>query len=424
MKTFFIRTLGCKVNQYESQSIREALIRDGFIPALSESEADWVVINSCAVTSASMSKSRQAVRRAKKENPSVRVAVLGCGIDAEPGDFSGLDGVVFQASNKDKGKVVDFIKRTECPDENIDVEKNGFKAVGVSGLSGHTRAFLKVQDGCNRFCSYCIVPYLRGMPFSRPVNDIVLEAKRLVESGVMEIVLTGVNLGLYGNESGNEKSALVSLVDQLRRVSHPGRLRLSSLNCLDVTDELLDIIASDGVCPHLHLSLQSGSEAVLKAMNRGYNHEKYLDVVTKAQKKIKDLAVTTDVIVGFPGESDRDFEDTLKIMRMAHVSRTHVFTFSPRKGTAAAKMHGVLNDKLLKERSKQARDVAKQLAFEYKKQFEGRVLPVLVMEEDRGLSHNYIELNLEKAEPYKGRIVSVEIVDVDKKSCKGSIKIT
>ena len=321
MKSFYIRTFGCKVNQYESQSIREALLKQGLTAACSEAEADWVIVNTCAVTSVSAAKSRQAVRKAFKMNPSSRIAVIGCGINAEAERFTRMKAVAFIAENRDKRAVIDYIANTRTRENSVP----GKQCEGVSGLAGRTRAFLKVQDGCNRFCSYCIVPHLRGAPTSRQGADITEEVKRIVDNGVREIVLTGINLGLYGSDRGGGGDDLTELVEQVKQVMAPARLRLSSLHCSDVTDSLLDSMACDGICPHLHLSLQSGSNRILKAMNRTYDREEYLNVVARAREKMRDLAVTTDLIVGFPGETEKDFEESLELLQAARISRTTFF---------------------------------------------------------------------------------------------------
>ncbi len=328
MLTFTIKSFGCKTNQYESQGIREALLRAGMYETDSALGAQLMIVNSCAVTGRAGATCRNAIRKARKDNPEIRIILTGCAVDIKE-EWAEKMEIEASFKNADKAGIVSYLVRG-CDDQPEDRF-----AFSINEFSGHTRAFLKVQDGCDNFCSYCIIPYARGNPVSRRPHAILQEATQLVENGYTELVLTGINIGAY-NYKG------LSLADILIKLAQiPGllRLRMGSVEPIFAGRKLIETIAENPViCPHLHLPLQSGDDHILRTMNRKYTTREFLQVVEMTRAILPAPAITTDIIVGFPGEDQRSFEHTLQTVRAAKFSRSHIFLFSPREGTPAATM--------------------------------------------------------------------------------------
>lgn len=366
---FEIITFGCKVNQYESQLIREELARHGHVAAgRQDAVADLYVVNTCAVTARTESACRQRIRRLAREAPDATIIVTGCSAELKPEAFAGMAGVAAVIPQSRKAELIDHVLGSVGrgqPD-------------GISSFQGHTRAFLKVQDGCNAFCAYCVVPYARSQLSSRPVREVVEEANRLVANGYKEIVLTGVHLGYYGRDPGGETD-LAHLARALLEECPLERLRLSSIEAMELTDELLELAGRDRrFCPHFHLPLQSGDDAILTKMNRTYSTEQYLAVVERVRAALDRPSVTTDVIIGFPGETEENFANTLRVCQAMGFSRMHIFPYSDRPGTAAADLPDKCQDRVIWERRKRIEEQAAGLALEYKKQFRGETVRVLV----------------------------------------------
>jgi len=413
MNTCALITLGCKVNQYETESIRESLLARGLREAPKGTKADLYVINTCAVTSVSAEKSRRAIRRAVRANPAATVIATGCYAEAEPDAvrrIEGVDYVVPQSRKHELFSLLDAVVGAaaggETPGRLIDAQ--------ICRFAGHTRAFLKVQDGCDARCAYCIVPKLRGRSTSRPLESIRAEAERLVEAGHLEIVLTGIHLGAYGTDLAGR----TSLEDAVRIVlATPGirRVRLSSIEATEVSDELIRLAANDPkFCPHFHLPLQSGSSDVLRRMGRPYSARDYLRVTERIRAALDRPSFGGDVMVGFPGETEADFEETLRVCRHAGFARTHVFPFSPREGTAAARMTNQCAPELIKERKRRLLQLADELALEYKRQFCGETLEVLVesMRDARsgmlqGYTSRYVRVLFDGPDDIMARFVNV-----------------
>ncbi len=366
-------TLGCKVNQYETELVREGLSRIGYEEAAADQAADLCIVNTCTVTHEGDAKSRQAIRRLARENPHARIVVMGCYATRAPDELAKLPGVAEVLT--DKREIPDLLMRFGV----IDLP------TGISQFGTRHRAFLKVQDGCLLRCTYCIIPHVRPHVSSRPPQHIEDEVQRLVERGYREIVLTGIHLGHYGVEGnrGRTKDQWLRLSHLVRRLAElPGdfRLRLSSIEATETTRELIGVMAEfpEKIAPHLHICLQSGSDAVLRRMRRRWSSRLFLDRCRLVQQSLELPALTTDVIVGFPGETDADFQATLQICRQAAFSKIHIFSFSPRKGTPAAEMPDQVPPQVKAERVQQLRELEFELRESYYQSLIGRRLTVLI----------------------------------------------
>lgn len=366
-------TLGCKVNQYETEWVREGLVSSGYLDAAADQPADLCVVNTCTVTSAGDSKSRQAIRRLARDNPDARIVVMGCYATRAPHEVATLPQVVEVVT--DKRELPDLLGRfgvVEMPD-------------GISRFGDRHRAFVKIQDGCLLRCNYCIIPQVRPHVSSRDPESILREIQRLNQAGYREIVLTGIHLGHYGVErnSGRPRDHWLRLATLLRQiVDLPGdfRVRLSSIEATEVTRDLLRVMADHPhrICPHLHICLQSGSDRILHAMRRRWGAKRFVDRCRLAGEQIQDLAITTDVIVGFPGETDRDFEDTCDVAREVGFCKIHMFPFSPRRGTPAAELDGQLPKQEKQARGKILGELEANLRRRYARQLLGRAVDVLI----------------------------------------------
>jgi len=403
---FFVaaHTLGCKVNQCDTENLLERLANIGCGIRSFKEKADLYIINTCTVTHTGDKKSRQMIRRVGKHAPGALVAVCGCMTKSDPtiAQALGVDYVFDARAPEDFLEEIarltqEFTKIPQQPNvepgsdlaepsthanqsisatEAIEGQHNPYN----TEIRTRTRAFIKIQDGCDRFCSYCIVPHVRGTPVSRPLADIIAEAQALIANGVQEIVITGIQVASYGEDLGNTN--LAKLVRQLISLKNLKSLRLSSFNPCAVTDEFLQIIASsDILCSHFHLSLQSGCDATLARMNRRYTTKEYATAVDALRNIRPNAAFTTDVMVGFPGETDAEFAQTLEFVQKIGFMRIHVFEFSRRKGTPAATFPGQIPDKVKTERSQKIRDAAAQLQLEFYKAQVGKILPVLFEKE-------------------------------------------
>lgn len=367
MPAFVVRAIGCKVNQYETQRLVEQLEALGWRRCTNGDSADLCIVNTCTVTEEADAKCRQALRRLRREHPGAVVVAAGCYSERDRSGLEAMPEVDRVLGSAEKERLVEVLGLS-----NGDAP---CASSGISRFAGHARAFVKVQDGCDQFCSYCIVPYVRGRSRSRPMPDILDEAQRLVENGYPEIVLTGVHLGGY-DDAGRRLPELVQAFDSIEGLL---RLRLSSIDPKDVTAGLVEAVASSRVaCPHLHVSLQSGSTSVLERMNRGYTRDDYLAMVERATSTIADLVLSTDLMVGFPGETDDEFAESLDVVKRVGFGKVHVFPFSPRPGTAAAAMTDHVPHDVVKARLARVADVAQAAAVRCRERFIGRTVDVLV----------------------------------------------
>lgn len=370
LKTF---TLGCKVNQYETEFVRQSLLGAGYRDGESVEPADLCIVNTCTVTAEGDAKSRQLIRRLARENPQARIVVMGCYATRAPDEVARLDGVSEIVA--DKRELPDWLTRAGVADVPS----------GISTFFGRQRAFVKVQDGCILNCSFCIIPQVRPGLASRPLDHIVEEAGRLVENGYHEIVLTGIHLGHYGVDfnRGRPRSQWVRLSHLLRRLAElPGefRVRLSSIEATEVTRELIAVMADHPrrICPHLHLALQSGSDAVLRRMRRRWGRQRYLDRCRLVQRSLDLPAITTDVIVGFPGETEEDFGQTINLAEELELAKMHVFSYSPRRGTDAASYADQVPAAVKRARYDRLAVLDRQLQRRFRQRLVGRPLQVLV----------------------------------------------
>ena len=406
-------TLGCKVNQYETQYVREGLLSIGFVDALGDRAADLCVVNTCTVTAEGDSKSRQIIRRLARDNPGTRIIVMGCYATRAPDELLALPGVVQVVT--DKRELPDLLGRfgvRDIPD-------------GISHFGDRSRAYVKVQDGCILRCSYCIIPRVRSQLTSRPIEPILAEVRRLLANGYREIVLTGVHLGHYGIDWNwhKPKSDWIRLSDLVRRIvdiDGDFRIRLSSIEATEVTRELLGVMAAypDKICPHLHICLQSGSDAVLRRMRRRWSTRLFIDRCLLAAELLDQPALTTDVIVGFPGESEADFEQTCRVVETVGFSKIHVFPFSARRDTPAAEMPDQVAKAIRALRGRRMAEIEQSLRERYFRSLLGKTLRVLVesaKDPQRqwavGTSCRYAPVEL-SGEPTVGRLVDARAEQV------------
>lgn len=371
-KTYHIVTLGCRTNQYETQAFRDQLECAGYREAKSDESAHLCIVNTCTVTASADAHSRRAVRQLIKAHPEAKVAVTGCYAENKPQEARSLGNNVVVISNKDKEKLLNII----YPEEQ-------FKEFSIKKFEARTRAFVKVQDGCNSFCSYCIIPYVRGRSVSRKLEDIVREVKELVANGYKEIVLTGINIGDFDGhpEKGEQKITLADLVKAVDAIEGVQRLRLSSIDPDEVDDALMEaILHGKNTCHSLHIVLQAGSNVVLKRMNRKYTRQIFMDTIRKLRTRSPKFAFTTDVIVGFPGETDLDHKETLEIIEEVQFAHVHMFPYSARKRTKAALMKDQVDHAVKAQRKQEVIEVAERSALKLRSQILGTKARVLIEE--------------------------------------------
>ena len=371
--TIAFLTLGCKVNSYETEAMQALLLEAGAKIVEFSEIADIYVVNTCSVTNMADRKSRQMLHRAKKNNPNALVIATGCYAQTAEETAMKETGIDVIIGNNQKKRIVEIISSHMAGIENKRLEigkETEYEELSLSTQVEHTRAYIKIQDGCNQFCSYCIIPYARGRIRSRKEEDILLEVNRLAKAGYQEIVLTGIHLSSYGRPSEEGREPLLELIEKLNAIEGIQRIRLGSLEPRIITEEFVKTLCNyEKVCPHFHLSLQSGSDSVLKRMNRKYTTKEYADSVEILRKYYKLPAITTDIIVGFPQETEEEFLETLDFAKQIGFSKIHVFKYSRRKGTVADKMSGQLLEQVKTERSDKLMMLEAQLGENYRQQF-------------------------------------------------------
>ena len=432
MKTFEVKTLGCKVNQYESQALRERMLELGFRENKDSPGADVYIVNTCAVTRRADTLSQEEIRKLSRSHPRARVFVTGCSAENDPEKLKRFKGVAGVLGNQEKDRLADFIltqkDRFSCGERPVvspstSLRIDGERSRTISAFHKHTRAFLKVQDGCDNGCSYCVIPRLRGSSRSRILAEIIEEARDLAKNGYKEIVLCGICLGAYGKDFGL-KDGLVKVIETLEEIDGISRIRLSSIEALDISDCLIEKMASSGkLMPHLHIPFQSGDDTLLKLMNRKASTKECRGLILKLRKLVPDIGLTTDIMVGFPGEKEENFKNTLNFLREIRPAKMHIFPFSPRKNTAAWRFPATLRPEIIKDRIKQTRELAQELARDFCRQYIGRDLDVLVESPGGSLddgffpghSGNYIKVFLPKSpEISVNTIVSVRPLKIHK----------
>lgn len=423
MKKCALHSLGCKVNSYETQAMQKMMESAGYeIVPFGEEIADIYIINTCSVTNIADRKSRQMIHKAKKLNPEAVVAAAGCYVESA-GDNIDED-VDIVIGNNEKSHLIEILNEYF---EHMDKEKSvdigkvtGFDELNIDSPLEHTRAYVKIQDGCNRFCSYCIIPYVRGRIRSRKPDDVMAEIKRVAASGCKEVVLTGIHLSSYGLDFKDITVKLIDVIEAVNKIEGIERIRLGSLEPLIVTEEFVRRLAKcKKICPHFHLSLQSGCDETLKRMNRRYNVDEYYKGVELLREYFPDAAVTTDVIVGFPGETEEEFNITKKYLEKVCFYEMHVFKYSRRKGTAADKMPDQIPENIKSERSTELLELNEILSNGYREKYIGKKVKVLLEEnhiiENKkyiiGFTDTYVRVALENPEEklYTNQIVNVRV---------------
>lgn len=424
-------TLGCKVNQYETEASMENFANNDYL-VLGEDKgpADIYVINTCTVTSLSDSKSRQIIRKSKRENPDSIMVVMGCYPQVSAKEVEDIEGVDIVIGTTERNKIISLVEEYSKNKKKInivrDIKKDkDFQPIDIDKIKGMTRAYIKVQDGCNRFCSYCIIPYARGNIRSRDPQEVKVEVLKLEKNNYKEVILTGIHIASYGKDL--EDFSLVDLIKSISKVEGIERIRLSSVEPRLITKEFLDEVSKiSKFTDHFHLSLQSGSNSVLNRMNRKYSREEYLETVNLIRSYYKDAGITTDIIVGFPGESEEEFNDTLNLVEAVKFSRVHVFKYSPRKGTPAAKMSDQIKGDIKSQRSRTLIDLCEKNRLDFEKSFIGKSLPVLVETNKDGLQSghttNYIEVAFKSEKDYTNSIIDIEIIDFIDSKLYGKLK--
>ena len=417
-----ICTLGCKVNKYESEAIEELLVNNNYKIVDFAEFADVYIINTCTVTAMSEKKSRQMIRRTKKLNPDALVVVMGCYSQKSPEEIFDIEEVNLVMGTSQRAMLIPELEKTTALDKKILVDDimqiRDFEEMQINNISDRTRALIKIQDGCDRFCSYCIIPYTRGPVRSRKMENIIDEVKRLAENGYKEVVLTGIHVASYGKDLKDEKLGLADVIEHIAQVEGIKRIRISSVEPLAITEDFIKrVSALDAFCDHFHLSMQSGSDTVLKRMNRRYDSKEYEEAVTLIREYYPDPAITTDVIVGFPDETEEEFLETKNFLEKIKLYETHIFKYSPRQGTKAV----LLGDKVSKEdknlRSSQLIDLSNQNKLDYHNDTMGKNLEVLFETSDDhyyyGHTKNYIKVAVPKTKSsIINEILLVEAIQV------------
>lgn len=429
--TYNIITLGCKVNQYESEAVEEIFKARGF--ERKENNADVYVINTCTVTNMSDRKSRQMISRARKDNPEAIIAVMGCYSQVKPEEVAKIDGVDIILGSRNKEEVVDLcedmLQNKAAIDKVISVsEEKSFEDLEISNQSEMTRAYMKIQDGCNMYCSYCLIPYARGNVVSRPMDSIVKEAKRLAVNDFKEIVLTGIHVASYGKDF-KDGTSLIDVIENVARVDGIERIRLSSMEPRHITSDFLERMKATGkACDHFHLSLQSGSDAVLKAMNRKYDTAIFKEKIDLIREVFPNAGLTTDIIVGFPGETEENHKETMNFVKEIKFAKTHLFKYSKRDGTRAASMKGQVDGNIKKDRLKDLEAIEKINREEFLEKQIGKTLSVLFEEKSdmegfkSGYSTNYLRVNVENPSLPTNKIYGVKITGIINDELIGEIE--
>ena len=371
---FIINTLGCKVNTYESNVMRDLLLNAGYKEAQENEKADIAIINTCTVTNTADSKSLKVIRHTITENPNAIVIVTGCFSQINPDKLKDLEGVSIVLGNHDKSKIIEYLDKYKEEKKQISniykMDEVPFETMKLNNFN-KTRAFVKIEDGCENFCSYCIIPYTRGKVRSKKVNDVLEEVTALVNNGHHEIVLTGIHTGHYGADL--ENADFSDLLELICKIEGLERLRISSIEITELNDKFLDVLSKNPIIvDHMHIPLQSGCDKTLKDMNRKYDVEYFINKINAIRKIRPDISITTDLIVGFPGETEEDFNETLETIKKVEFSKIHVFPFSVRKGTVAEKMDNQLPEVLKKERVKRVLELSKELEIKYMEKFLGK----------------------------------------------------
>lgn len=417
-----IHTLGCKVNIYESEYIINILKENGYQIVDFDSKADIYIINTCTVTNTSDKKSEKMIKRARKQNKDAIIIAMGCHAQIK-GDNIDADIII---GNKDKSKIISLIEEYQENKNKIkriyNLDNISFEDMYISSFNSHTRAFVKIQDGCDAFCSYCIIPYARGPIRSKDPKTVIKEITSLVENGYKEIILTGIHTGKYGKDINY---TFEQLLKEIIKIKNLYRIRISSIEINELTDPILNLIKDNQViAKHLHIPLQSGSDKILKLMDRKYDLKFYKDRIEKIRKMIKDISITTDLIVGFPNENEKDMEDTLKFLKEIKFTKIHTFPYSKREGTKAASMENQIDETIKRKRVKTVLELSDQLEQDFYQSKLNETEEVIIEQTKDGKSYgytsNYIKVEIDS--PLKpNEVISVKINKVNNKKVTGKI---
>ena len=434
MSSVAFYTLGCKVNFYDTEAIWQLFKNEGYEQVDFEGAADVYLINTCTVTNTGDKKSRQKIRRAVRRNPDAIVAVTGCYAQTSPGEILDIPGVDLVIGNQDRDQIMKHVKNIQESRQPVNAVRNimktrEFEEMDVPGFADRTRAFLKIQDGCNNFCTFCIIPWSRGLSRSRDPKSIVAQAHQLVEAGYKEFVLTGIHTGGYGDDLENYR--LSDLLWELDKVEGLERVRISSIEASQIDEKLLDVLnRSPKMCRHLHIPLQAGHNDVLKAMRRKYTTEEFYAKIQLIRQAMPDVGITTDIIVGFPGETDEMFRAGYDFMKAVNFSEMHVFPYSKRTGTPAARMDNQVDEEIKNARVQELIDLSEEMQLSYANQFVGKTLTVIPEKSAKdapsrltqhGFSDNYLQVFFEGDDKIQGELCQVKITEAGVNECRGQL---
>lgn len=434
MPTVAFYTLGCKVNFYDTEAIWQLFKNEGYEQVDFESTADVYLINTCTVTNTGDKKSRQIIRRAVRRNPDAVIAVTGCYAQTSPAEIMAIEGVDLVIGTQDREKIMTFVNQIQGDRKPVNAVRNimktrDFEELNVPDFSERTRAFLKIQEGCNNFCTFCIIPWSRGLSRSRAPESVLEQAKQLVAAGYKEIVLTGIHTGGYGDDMENYN--LTSLLWDLDKVEGLERIRISSIEASQIDDAMIDVLnRSSKMCRHLHIPLQAGENSVLKRMRRKYTTEEFAAKIKRLHEAMPGVAITTDVIVGFPGETEEMFESGFRFMEELQFAEMHVFPYSKRTGTPAARMDEQVDEEVKNERVHKLIDLSEKMQMQYAEQYVGQVLDVIPERDYKGApgtglvmgyTDNYIQVVFEGSESLIGQLCRVKITEAGVNECRGTL---
>ena len=417
-KRVAIYTLGCKTNQYESNAILQRFVENGYEIVDFEDVADVYIVNTCTVTNISDRKSRQILRRAKQKNPNSVLIVIGCYVQVARETLEKIDDIDILLGNNEKKDILKYLDafQNERKEEITDVMyQKEYVEFGTTTFTEKTRAVIKIQDGCDRFCSYCIIPYARGRVRSRKIEEVVEEITEVSKKGIKEVVLTGIHIGSYGKDF-KEDIGLIDLLEEINNIDGIERIRLGSLEPKLITNEFVErLVKLNKICHHFHLSLQSGCTTVLQRMNRRYTAEEFRDAAKLLRDNFNDVMFTADIIVGFPGETEEEFEITYNFLKEIKFYKIHVFKYSKRAGTKAAEMPNQITPEVQEERSKKVIELSNNIQKEYNKEYIGKTVKVLMEEKTdgyyRGHTDNYLYVSVKSDEELENKMVDVLIED-------------
>lgn len=420
MKKVAFITLGCKVNQYETNAMTQQFLQKGYEITEPAEKADIYIVNTCTVTNMSDRKSRQMLRRAKEKNKEAIVVACGCYVQVAKEEVEKIEEIDLSIGNNEKKEIVDIIEnyiKEHKKNEKIEdvMTQKQYIELGETTYTEKTRAVIKVQDGCDRFCSYCIIPYARGRVRSRNPKIVIEEIEKIAKEGIQEVVITGIHIASYGKDF-KENYKLIDLLEQINKIDGIKRIRLGSIEPLLITEEFLTRLSKlEKICHQFHLSLQSGCDETLERMNRRYTTKQFKEIVQNLREIYEDVILTTDIIVGFPQESDEEFEKTYQFLKEIKFYKMHIFKYSPRKGTKAAQMKGQIDARIKDERSQKLIELSNQNQEEYHKKYLGKEVEVLFEEEKNGYyqghTKNYILCMIKSKENLENKIVEAKCIE-------------